>query len=188
MTELPPRPADAVLLDPHGDRCFGCGPDNPAGVALQVYRVGDEVLADVSFAPKHAGAHGVVHGGVLASACDDLVAFLLYVLQQPAVTRSLQMDYLAPVPVGEPHRLVGGLVSQEGRRLTMVAEGRAADGAVRFSARAVFVTVDLAHFERFGAVDGADVVSRFRVARPDTATADTGPPRPSVPGTIARGA
>ena len=59
MTELPPRPADAVLLDPHGDRCFGCGPDNPAGVALQVYRVGDEVLADVCFAPKHAGAHGV---------------------------------------------------------------------------------------------------------------------------------
>lgn len=185
MTELPPRPADAVLLDPHGDRCFGCGPDNPAGVALQVYRVGDEVLADACFEPKHAGAHGVVHGGVLASACDDLVAFLLYVLQQPAVTRSLQVEYLAPVPVGEPHRLVGRLVGRDGRRLTMAAEGRAADGEVRFTARAVFVTVDLGHFERFGSLDGTDAVSRFRAARPDTALADTSR---SVPGTMARGA
>ncbi|GAA3239402.1 PaaI family thioesterase [Pseudonocardia petroleophila] len=188
MTELPPRPADAVLLDPHGDRCFGCGPDNPAGVALQVYRVGDEVLADVCFEPKHAGAHGVVHGGVLASACDDLVAFLLYVLHQPAVTRSLQVEYLAPVPVGEPHRLVGRLVSRDGRRLTMAAEGRAADGVVRFTAHAVFVTVDLAHFERFGSVDGADAVSRFRAARPDTTMSDTSPPGPSVLDTMARGA
>ncbi len=27
MPDLPPRPADAVPLEPHGARCFGCGPD-----------------------------------------------------------------------------------------------------------------------------------------------------------------
>lgn len=188
MRELPPPPADAVLLDPHGDRCFGCGPDNPAGIALQVYRAGDEVLGDVTFAPKHAGAHGVVHGGVLATACDDLMAFLLYVLQQPAVTRSLQVDYLAPVPVGEPHRLVGRLVNQNGRRLTMAAEGRAADGVVRFSANAVFVTVDLAHFERFFAAGGADAIARFRAVQSDTTSSGAIPPGPSVHGTMERGA
>lgn len=79
-------------------------------------------------------------------------------------------------------------MSRDGRRLTMAAEGRAADGVVRFTAHAVFVTVDLAHFERFGSVDGADAVSRFRAARPDTTMSDTSPPGPSVLDTMARGA
>lgn len=164
MPELPPRPEAAVLLEPHGSRCFGCGPDNPAGLALQVYRSGDEVMADLRFDRKHAGAHGVVHGGVLASACDDLLAFLLYQLHVPAVTRSLQVEYLAPVPVGEPHRVRGRLSARAGRRLTMTAEGAAADGSVRFTAHAVFVEVDLAHFDRFGSADGEDVAARLRPA------------------------
>jgi hypothetical protein len=68
----------------------------------------------------------------------------------------------------------------------MAAEGRAPDGTVRFSAHAVFVTVDLAHFERFGSVDGADVVTRFRAA--DTTLSDMSPPGPAGPDTMARGA
>ena len=166
MPDLPPRPADAVLLEPHGARCFGCGPDNPAGLAMEVFRVGDEVMADIRFERKHAGAHGVVHGGVLASACDDLMAFLLYALDEPAVTRSLTVDYRAPVPVGEPHRLLGRVAARDGRRITMSARGTAADGSVRFSAEAVFVSVDLSHFERFGSGDGEDAVARFRAAVP----------------------
>lgn len=168
MPDLPPRPADAVPLEPHGARCFGCGPDNPAGLAMEVFRVGDEVMTDIGFERKHAGAHGVVHGGVLASACDDLVAFLLYVTNEPAVTRSLTVDYVAPVPVGEPHRLVGRVAARDGRRITMSVQGTAADGSVRFSAQAVFVTVDLSHFERFGSGGDEDAIARFRAAVPHT--------------------
>lgn len=166
MAGLPHRPAHAVPMDPHGARCFGCGPDNPAGLALQVFQVGDEVLTDLSFDHRHAGAHGVVHGGVLASACDDLMAFLLYVVQQPAVTRSLLVDYLAPVPVDEPHRIVARITAREGRRLTMRAEGSAANGDVRFTAQAVFVRVELSHFDGFGSADNRDALTQFGVAAP----------------------
>jgi acyl-coenzyme A thioesterase PaaI-like protein len=135
---------------------------------MEVFRVSDEVMADVCFDRRHAGAHGVVHGGAVASACDDLVAFLLYVLNAPAVTRSLSIEYLAPVPVGEPHRIRGRVAARDGRRLTMSAEGTAADGSVRFTAHAVFVTVDLSHFERFGTADDRDAIARFRAAVPGT--------------------
>lgn len=161
MPMMPPMPPEAALIDPHGARCFGCGPDNPAGLALRVFRVGDEVLTDVVFDDRHAGAHGVAHGGVVATACDDLMAFLLYVVRRPAVTRSLQVDYLRPVPVGEPHRVVAHVAGSEGRRLNLVAQGSGSDGTVRFTARAVFVDVDAAHFERLGATDTSDAVRRL---------------------------
>ncbi len=44
----------------------------------------------------------------------------------------------------------------------MSAQGTAADGSVRFSAQAVFVTVDLSHFERFGSGSDEDAIARFR--------------------------
>lgn len=163
-----------LRLDPHGAHCFGCGPENSSGLNLQVFRSGDEVWADVRFGQHHAGAHGVVHGGVLAAACDDLVAFLLYVHTVPAVTRSLTVEYLAPVPVGERHRLVGRLVARQGRRLHMTAEGAAEDGSLRFRADAVFVTVDLAHFERFGVALDEDAIARFRAAGVTGATGEDG--------------
>ncbi|MCF7550764.1 PaaI family thioesterase [Pseudonocardia sp. WMMC193] len=168
MTTAPtPLPAEAVRLDPHGPACFGCGPANPGGIGLEVFRVGDEVVADVVFPERLAGAHGVVHGGVVASACDDLMAFLLYVLGKPAVTRSLTVDYLAPVPVGEPHRLRGRIVERAGRRVVMSAVGEAADGTARFTADAVFVEVDLAHFARFRPDAAEDPFSRFDARRAD---------------------
>lgn len=164
MTETSGSSGPARRMEPHGPGCFGCGPENRSGLKLEVFRCEDEVRADIRFAQDHAGAHGVVHGGVLAAACDDLVAFLLYVHAVPAVTRSLTVEYLAPVPVGERHRLVGRLVEREGRRLLMEVEGTAEDGALRFRAGAVFVTVDLAHFERFGAALDEHTVARFRAA------------------------
>ena len=88
MTQLP--------LPPHSPTCMGCGPDNPAGLQLEVFRSGDEVYTDVTFDERHIGAPGLAHGGAVAAACDDLFGFTLWIALTPAVTRSLTVDYLAP--------------------------------------------------------------------------------------------
>ncbi|HTF50549.1 MAG TPA: PaaI family thioesterase [Pseudonocardia sp.] len=142
-----PKP---VALPAHSPDCHGCGPRNAAGLRMQVWRSGDEVYSDVVFQPHHVGAPGLAHGGAVSAACDDLFGFVLYVVGQPGVTRSLEIDYLAPVELGVPHRVTAGLDRREGRKLYMAASGVRPDGQVSFTARSVFLVVDLAHFERFG--------------------------------------
>ena len=68
---------------------MGCGPDNPHGLHVEVYRSADSVYADVTFDERHIGAPGLAHGGAVAAACDDVLGFTLWIAGTPAVTRSL---------------------------------------------------------------------------------------------------
>lgn len=139
-----------AALPPHHEQCLGCGPENPAGLHLAVYRDGDEVFTDVAFDARHRGAPGLAHGGAISAACDDLFGFVLYVIEQIAVTRTLSVDYLAPVPLGQSHRITARLHHRDGRRLHLEATGVGEDGVTRFTAQALFIVVDLNHFTHHG--------------------------------------
>ncbi|SFB64321.1 Thioesterase superfamily protein [Amycolatopsis marina] len=158
--------ADSTLtsLPPHHPRCLGCGPDNPAGLHLAVSRDGDSVVTDVTFDARHRGAPGLAHGGAISAACDDLFGFVLYVVEEMAVTRRLTVDYLAPVPLGQPHRITAGLQRRHGRRLHLEATGTGHDGITRFTAEALFVVVDHNHFAPHGLE--ADVQAMFTRHQP----------------------
>lgn len=146
-------------LPPHHPQCLGCGPDNPAGLQLAVYRDGDTVVTDVAFDARHRGAPDLAHGGAISAACDDLFGFVLYLVDEIAVTRRLTVDYLAPVPLGQPQRITAGLQRRHGRRLHLDATGVGEDGTTRFTAQALFLIVDRAHFAQHGPED--DVQAMF---------------------------
>ncbi|EHR53555.1 acyl-coenzyme A thioesterase PaaI-like protein [Saccharomonospora amisosensis] len=148
-----------ISLPPHHPQCLGCGPDNPAGLHLEVYRDGDSVATDVAFDARHRGAPGLAHGGAISAACDDLFGFVLYLVQEIAVTRTLTVNYLAPVPLGQPHRITARLQRRQGRRLHLEATGTGHDGVTRFIAEALFLVVDREHFTPHGA--DADVLAMF---------------------------
>ncbi|AUM20083.1 PaaI family thioesterase [Rhodococcus ruber] len=143
MTQLP--------LPPHSPTCMGCGPDNPAGLQLEVFRSGDEVYTDVTFDERHIGAPGLAHGGAVAAACDDLFGFTLWIALTPAVTRSLTVDYLAPVPLHRAFRISAHVREIDGRKLHLEATATADDGTALFTAHAVFIAVSIEHFARHGA-------------------------------------
>ncbi|MBA0124678.1 PaaI family thioesterase [Haloechinothrix sp. YIM 98757] len=149
-----PRGSAPARLPLHSPRCMGCGPDNPAGLRMRAFRDGDEVNADVVFDEHHVGAPGLAHGGAVAAACDDLLGFALFVAETAAVTRSLSIEYLAPVPLHETHRITARIQAQDARRLNIAATGAGPDGTVRFTAEAVFIVVSLQHFLRHGDPDG----------------------------------
>lgn len=139
-----------VPLPPHSRRCWGCGPDSPTGLGIRAFRDGNEVYADVVFDERHTGAPGLAHGGALAAACDDLLGFVVFIVDTVAVTRSLTIEYLAPVPLHERHRITAGIQQRDGRRLYVAGTGVGADGTARFVAHAVFITVPVEHFLRHG--------------------------------------
>ena len=133
-------------LPPHWPTCLGCGQDNPSGFHLQVRREGDEVVAEHTFADRHSGAPGIVHGGAVATVVDDVLGFLLYVARAAGVTRHLEVEYLKPVLVGVPYVVRAKLDERDGRKLWVSCACTAPDGTLTFTARALFLQVKLAHF------------------------------------------
>jgi acyl-coenzyme A thioesterase PaaI-like protein len=135
-------------LPPHYPTCFGCGPESEYGLKVVSRKVGDEVHATYVFSDKHSGAPGIAHGGAVAALVDDVCGGLLFVVREPAVTRTLNVEYLKPVLVGVTYDLVAKVDRREGRKLFVTCEGRDAEGTLVFRGGGLFLVVDLAHFDQ----------------------------------------
>ncbi|MCJ0981040.1 PaaI family thioesterase, partial [Rhodococcus sp. ARC_M12] len=94
----------------------------------------------------HVGAPGIAHGGAVATVLDDLFGFLLYTVGELAVTRRLELDYLAPVLLGTPYVLRAAVRSRDGRKLDLTATMDDAQGRSVATATALFVVVEVEHF------------------------------------------
>ncbi|HZU12793.1 MAG TPA: PaaI family thioesterase [Chloroflexota bacterium] len=81
--------------------CFACGPGNPCGLHLEFSKQGGMVRA--AFTPRmdHAGWSGVVHGGILTTALDEAMAYVLYFRGVRAMTGRLDVRFRRPVAVGD---------------------------------------------------------------------------------------
>lgn len=134
------------LLPPHSSNCAGCGPENPAGLGLRVTRTATGVESVHQFSHAQEGAPGIVHGGAVALAFDDLFGFTLYAVGSLAVTRSITVEYEAPFRLNQPYTFRAQVAQREGRRLLLRAEAWDAYGRRAGSADATFVVVDPRHF------------------------------------------
>ena len=133
------------------NKCFVCGPDNPIGLHL-TFRLEDGACVS-QFTPgeNHQGYRGVIHGGMIYSALDDVMANWLYLRGARAYTARCEIRYRSPAREGETLQLVG---RQTGRKRRLVEmEGiakRASDGEVVATAMATFVVIDEKEFASSG--------------------------------------
>jgi acyl-coenzyme A thioesterase PaaI-like protein len=90
-----------------GNTCFGCGPDNPEGMQLRIYRDGAraERLVGV-YRPREtmAGFPHIVHGGLQFTALDCMAGWAMFVLASPGkmmpLTRSATTRFFRPALLG----------------------------------------------------------------------------------------
>ena len=143
------RPSDGERIGTFPD-CVVSGDANPMGMAIGFYRRGEEAVAHVNLGPAFEGAPDRAHGGVVAAVFDDLMGFVLHIVETPAFTGELTVRYLAPTPVGVVIEFRAWLTRREGRKLWIDAEATH-DGHVVSTATGLFIAIDR---ERFGAVDG----------------------------------
>lgn len=141
-----PEGADGPLRH-HTATCFGCGPDNAAGLHLEFVRDGDVVRSTTTLRPEHHGVGGIAHGGIVATILDDMSGSIPPVLRQRAVTAKLDVEFSAPVMVGRPLVTEAWLESFEGRKI-WIRTRLTDDGQVLATGRALFVTVPPEHFDR----------------------------------------
>ncbi|MGH2715222.1 MAG: PaaI family thioesterase, partial [Thermoleophilaceae bacterium] len=85
----------------HHDLCFGCGQANLFGLQLELEpSAGGGVEGRFFVKQDHQGPPGYAHGGVIAAALDEAMALLLFSEGTFALTGRLEIDLLAPAPVG----------------------------------------------------------------------------------------
>ncbi|MDO0937224.1 PaaI family thioesterase [Streptomyces sp. DG2A-72] len=168
----PDAPAPGELLGAHYGQCFGCGGEQAHGLHLEA-RAGDGVSLTAEFTVRtaHQGAPGLAHGGVLATALDEALGSLNWLLRTIAVTGRLETDFVAPVAVGTTLHLTAEVVAVAGRKIYSRAVGRidGPDGPVAVRANALFIEVKVDHFVDNGrpeeiraAMDDPDQIRRAR--------------------------
>lgn len=85
---------------PISPTCFVCGSQNPAGLQSQFYVQDEFVLLPVKFTEKHGGYPGHVHGGVVASALDETMAWsAARYFKRMCVTAEMTVRFLKRVPL-----------------------------------------------------------------------------------------
>ena len=112
------------------DGCFGCGRSNPFGLGLDDFEVNDRSVT-VDFTPHehHQGYGGVLHGGIVATALDEVMAWSAMLIEGVAVvTGTLALRYPKPTPSSGMLRLTGTVDGRSGSRLFLRGELR--DGTV----------------------------------------------------------
>jgi acyl-coenzyme A thioesterase PaaI-like protein len=119
--------------------CFACGQDNPIGLKIR-FRLDGEVCR-ASFTPNenHVGFNDTVHGGIIYSALDDVMANLLYLQKIKAHTAKCEIRYRRAARVGE-ELLLSSRIELERRRLVVLrGQARLADGTLVADATASFM-------------------------------------------------
>ena len=114
----------------HHDLCFGCGVANLFGLQLELEHTGSGTAAGRFFVKQdHQGPPGYAHGGVVATALDEAMALLVHGEGIAALTRRLEVELLAPTPIGTFAHVRAQLVERDGARVVTSAELAGDDGA-----------------------------------------------------------
>ncbi len=126
---------------PYYHGCFGCGQDNPCGVALKFVDKGEEVVA--TYLPKktHVGFKGVVHGGVVTTLLDEAMWWAIAARhRQNTFTVQLKVEFKRPVEHQGTYQVVGRVQeAKRGRVFTAQGEVLGEDGKLCARAEGTFI-------------------------------------------------
>jgi acyl-coenzyme A thioesterase PaaI-like protein len=126
----------------HHDLCFGCGLANLFGLQMELERQADGSVAGRFFVKQdHQGPPGSAHGGILAAALDEAAALAAGEGPDAPITARMEVDLLAPAPLGAYVAIRAEVEGEEGGKLWAQAEARAQDpeGPVLARARVLLV-------------------------------------------------
>lgn len=128
----------------HNPMCYGCGEQSPHGLHIAaIAGEGFTVDASMEVLPWMEGGPGVIHGGILSTAFDEVMGTVPLLIGRSAVTVHLEVDFVAPIPVGETLRFRGDILGVQRRKVYTEAIGYIDDiESPAAVAHAIFVTIN----------------------------------------------
>jgi uncharacterized protein (TIGR00369 family) len=124
--------------------CFACGRNNPQGMRLR-FAYDEErarFVCRFRLGKRYTGPPGHAHGGIIATVLDEAMGKLNKLRHVVALTSTMTVDYLKPVPLNQPLRVESRQLRVRGRYHTHAAEILDAKGRLLAQSRGVFVAID----------------------------------------------
>jgi uncharacterized protein (TIGR00369 family) len=116
------------------DHCFVCGKKNELGLKLAFSYPRPGRAESACTVPDHfSGWRRLVHGGLLSTLLDEVMAHACLSSEGAAVTMELTVRFLKPLEIGQPVRISGEVQEVKGRIL--VTKGEVLDSAGEVVAR-----------------------------------------------------
>jgi acyl-coenzyme A thioesterase PaaI-like protein len=95
---------------PQGHNCFACGTENPIGLDLKFYRLGETICTDITLGKNYVGWQNIAHGGIITTVLDEVMSWtILYLKKVFIVTRKMEVKFIKPVLVEVPLTVRGRL-------------------------------------------------------------------------------
>jgi acyl-coenzyme A thioesterase PaaI-like protein len=142
---------------PH--HCFACGELNEIGLHLELRLSPGHCRTELILPRQFEGWEGIVHGGILCTILDEVMAWSLVERDNWGVTARMSIQFKKPALVGHLFRAEGWMV--EDRRRIHRTEGRIVDaetGDEVATAEGTYVAATGAKKralkERYGVIDG----------------------------------
>lgn len=126
------------------NHCFACGKDNREGMRLKFYFDQERAVCNVKLTRRYQGPPGHAHGGIIATILDEAMGKVNKLRSVVALTKSMTVEYLKPVPLGEQITVTGHEQQVVGREHTNVAQITNSAGEVLARSTGIFVAVDIA--------------------------------------------
>jgi len=112
-----------AIANVEGQTCFGCGANNPIGLHMQFFTDEQRVYSQVMVPQAMAGWDQTVHGGVLSTLLDEIMGWsVIYLQGKIGVTKTMAVEFLKPVQVGQLLTVVGAINDASSER-QVVATG-----------------------------------------------------------------
>ncbi|MGI9642253.1 MAG: PaaI family thioesterase [Acidimicrobiia bacterium] len=127
------------------DTCFGCGSANPIGLHLDGFTVeGDDVIAPFSPRVDFTGFEGTLHGGIVATALDEISAWSAMFTHGVLVfTAKLDIRYRSQAGSDDQFEMRGTVIERRGRRLTIEGQMNRSGSVVAESSGLFIVAEEL---------------------------------------------
>ena len=143
------------LPNPGDHNCFGCSPRNTSGLRMRFYTNETAVYSKVTVPEHLCGWNNLVHGGVLTTILDEIMSWsAIYLLKRVPMTKSMTVDFLKPIYVGDQLRVEGTVSEKKGKHEALM-EGRIynKDDVCCASASATFAVFSPAVAKRLNITD-----------------------------------
>ena len=123
-----------------------CGIENPTGLRLAMQSDGRTVEVPVRFRSEQCGFSGVVHGGLISTVLDEVMAWVIGVNTRSfAFAAELNVRFLRSVAPGVPMRVRAELTADRRGRLFLTrGEVVGPDGVVHAEATGKFLPIPAA--------------------------------------------
>ena len=163
MIGYPPFKELKELPNTDTHNCFACSPVNSSGLRMKFYTDDKRVYSKV-IVPGHMGGwNRIAHGGVVATILDETMGWAgIYLLEQLTLTKTMTIDFVKAIMVGEELRCKAWVQERTGKREAIIhAAIYNADKEICAQSKSTFTMLTLALARRIKLTDAAFEKSFF---------------------------